>query len=124
MTMNDQSNTTFGSIEGDTIGLFAVPNSTGTPERRLLLAILERAILDYVGNDERERDEANIWLFETPDNEEQEFPITLSDICEALDIDLETVRRRVREMPRRGDKKVAPWYFTRSSQPVVPKHHT
>jgi hypothetical protein len=112
--MNDTPNSNFGLIDGDTVGLFGLPNETGSPERRLLLAILERAILDFVGNDEKEREIAQIWLFEDySNNSDVEVPITVSEICEALDLDCTKVRNRVRKMPRRGDKKVAPWYFER-----------
>ena len=45
-------------IDRENCQLMGLPNMTGTPERRLLLAVLERAILDYVGNDEREFEQA------------------------------------------------------------------
>ena len=41
-------------IDQDAFHLFDFPNLTGTPERNMLMAILEGAILDFVGNDEKE----------------------------------------------------------------------
>jgi hypothetical protein len=86
---------------------------TGTPERRLLLAILERAVLDFVGNDSREIEEAEAWLFgdlDSPTNEQFSFPW----VCEQLDLDMYKIASKIRSMPRRGNRKVAPWYFAKS----------
>ena len=60
------------AFDSDSTALFETPNLTGTPERRLLLAILERAILDYVGNDSKEVLEAGDWLF--TDGEQKAMP--------------------------------------------------
>lgn len=99
--------------ESEAAGLFSIPNDTGTPERRLLLAILERAILDYVGNDQREQEAADEWLFDF--SGESSFELSFSDICEALDLDEKLVRAKIEKMPKRGSNKVAPWYFSRKS---------
>jgi hypothetical protein len=85
---------------------------TGSPERRLLLAILERAILDYVGNDQREVEEAEQWLFGDANGETtQQFSFTW--VCEQLDLDVPKIADKIRSMPRRGTRKVAPWYFSK-----------
>jgi len=102
----------FPSIDGDASGLFDAPNVTGTPERRLLLAILERAILDYVGNDQKEISEADEWLF-TFDPEEAIFSFPW--LCRELDLDFKDIAEKIRSMPRRGSRRVAPWYFTKAS---------
>jgi hypothetical protein len=85
---------------------------TGSPERRLLLAILERAILDYVGNDPREIDEAEQWLFgDTERGTTQQF--SFGWVCEQLDLDAPKIAEKIKSMPRRGNRKIAPWYFSK-----------
>ncbi|MCB0310812.1 MAG: hypothetical protein KDD42_06240, partial [Bdellovibrionales bacterium] len=64
--MNSSNNKAL-TIDRDTGGVYDKPNLTGTPERNLLMAILERAILDFVGNDQKEAEEAEIWLFDDLD---------------------------------------------------------
>jgi hypothetical protein len=99
------------TIDGDASALFDAPNFTGTPERRLLLAILERAILDYVGNDEKEVTEANDWLFT-----EDQGIFSFSWLCQELDLDEHIIAEKIRKMPRRGNRRVAPWYFQRAME--------
>ena len=103
-------------IENDEFGLFDRPNLTGTPERRLLLAILERALLDYVGNDVREAEDAAEWLFlpyETP-HAEFSFPW----VCEQLDLNYKKTLRKIQKMPKRGSNRLAPWYLTEAKGKV------
>ena len=112
--MEDFAASSFPGIDRDYTNIVGVPNMTGTPERRLLLAILERAILDYVGNDQREVEEAEIWLFgdlEAPSRAMFSFPW----ICDQLDLDIPKIAEKIRSMPRRGDRKVAPWYFSKKA---------
>ena len=97
------------AIDHDAHPLFDVPNQTGTPERNLLLAILERAILDFVGNDEVEVESSSEWLFES--DEEQMLAFSFRWVCHHLDLDHRSVRDRIRSMPKRGSRKIAPWYF-------------
>jgi hypothetical protein len=111
--MNECSATGFAHVDQDFYSLFGAPNQTGSPERRLLLAILERAILDYVGNDMREVVEAQEWLFDdhaTPGRSHFSFQW----ICEQLDLDHRHIADKIKAMPRRGHRKVAPWYFTKN----------
>ena len=98
-------------IDRDFDHVFGAPNHTGSPERRLLLAILERAILDYVGNDPREIHEAEEWLFGNLDASRNQF--SFHWICEQLDLDTSKIVKKIRSMPRRGNRKVAPWYFAK-----------
>lgn len=103
----------FPGVDREYYQVVGLPNMTGTPERRLLLAILERAILDYVGNDAKEVEEAEAWLFgdlDAPKNEQFSFQW----VCEQLDLDMYRISAKIRNMPRRGNRKVAPWYFTKS----------
>jgi hypothetical protein len=101
-------------IDDDAVALFDAPNMTGTPERRLLLAVLERAVLDYVGNDEREAGSAEEWLFsDLEDPRSGEFSFTW--ICRELDLDVKKIAQKISEMPKRGNRRVAPWYFLKAS---------
>jgi hypothetical protein len=94
-------------IDRDFQQVFGAPNMTGTPERRLLLAILERAILDFVGNEEAED-----WLFNSPDaGIRSQF--SFQWLCEQLDLDHAKIAKKIRAMPRRGNRKIAPWYFAK-----------
>lgn len=99
-------------VDLDIGGLFGVPNRTGTPERRLLLAVLERAVLDYVGNDQEEFQTAHDWIFgdlDDPKPGQFSFPW----ICQQLDLDYSRIAAKIKCMPRRGASRVAPWYFSK-----------
>lgn len=103
----------YNDIDRDYYQVFGFPNMTGSPERRLLLAILERAILDYVGNDPREVLEAEEWLFAHPESGRRHH-FSFAWICEQLDLDTQKISEKIRTMPRRGNRKVAPWYFNKT----------
>lgn len=99
-------------IDNEAYNLIDGPKLTGTPERRLLLAMLERAILDFVGNDSLEVDQAQQWIFS--DLEDPDFlPFTFSWVCQQLDLDHQRIAKTIKEMPRRGSRRVAPWYFAK-----------
>lgn len=101
-------------LDRDFYNVFGAPNMTGSPERRLLLAILERAILDYVGNDPREVQEAEEWLFNSPESGAKgQFSFTW--LCEQLDLDHQRISKKIKAMPRRGNRKIAPWYFAKEA---------
>jgi hypothetical protein len=108
------------SLAEDSFGIFDAPNMTGTPERRLLLAVLERAILDYVGNDPREIADAKAWIFEHIEDESHEEMTIVPEfsflwICQELDLDAKLIASYIRSMPKRGKQKIAPWYFKESA---------
>jgi|GEM_PF-3358355 hypothetical protein len=87
----------------------SAPNRTGSPERNLILAILERAILDLTGNDEIQAKDAEEWLFgadATSDPDE----FTFAWVCMELDLDIKEISEKIRNMPRRGNSRVPPWY--------------
>lgn len=107
------SNPLSTDIENDEFGIFDHPNLTGTPERRLLLAILERALLDFVGNDEKEALEAEEWIFSDllPLHPFEAFSFPW--ICEQLDLNVKKTLRKIRRMPKRGSNRLAPWYLTK-----------
>jgi len=101
-------------LDRDFYNVFGAPNMTGSPERRLLLAILERAILDYVGNDPREVQEAEEWLFNSCENSAK-GQFSFMWLCEQLDLDHKRIAKKIRAMPRRGNRKIAPWYFAKEA---------
>jgi len=118
--MTNNAATSF-TVDEDSLSWFESPNMTGTPERRLILAVLERAILDYVGNDAQEAREAREWLFGEefrsgsgpygdPYGENFEM-FSLSWVCHQLDLDRNYIRKQIFAMPKRGSQRVAPWYF-------------
>lgn len=103
-------------LDADGQVLYEEPNLTGSPERNLLMAILERALLDLVGNEDRQVEDAREWFFgDEPEilmQEEFSFPW----ICEQLDLDTNKVAAQVKAMPKRGSSRIAPWYTMRSRQ--------
>ncbi len=112
------SSGTWGSLPrvdsefGDTTG-------QSTPERRLLAAILERALLDLVGNETRERNMSQEWIFEVDEAESDEGtyePYTFAWVCRELDLDVRRTRDLIAKMPRRGQARVAPWHLARQQE--------
>jgi hypothetical protein len=59
------------------------------PEKRLLAAVLQRAITDFVGGEGELREGARTWLL---DDEPTDAPLTFRFICEALDLDISSLR--------------------------------
>lgn len=114
--MEQNSGSFFSGVDGEYYQVVGIPNMTGSPERRLLLAILERAILDYVGNDEREVEQAREWLFGS-DSSTHHF--SFSWVCEQLDLDAHRISQKIKAMPRRGSRKIAPWYFAKAELAAV-----
>ena len=102
--------------QDDEFELFAGYNPTGSPERRLLLGILERAILDYVGNDKREADQAKSWIHSS-DTIEDEF--SFAWICNQLDLDPSSTAAYIQALPKRGTSRVAPWYTMKERENLV-----
>lgn len=108
-----------GTLETSSSFLFEPYNERGSPERLLLLAILERAILDFVGNDVREMEQATAWMF-GGDDELSAEPFSFQWVCKELDLDSARVSAMIKAMPKRGTNRVAPWYFQKDGQ--VQKH--
>lgn len=96
------------SLSHDSGDAYDAPNQTGSPERNLVLGVLERAILDYVGNDQAEMESASEWLF---DDLEDNSTFTFAWVCEQLDLDKYSIQKMIKAMPKRGKHKIAPWYF-------------
>jgi hypothetical protein len=104
-------------LDPDAHTLFDLPESTGTPERRLLLAILERALLDYVGNDAEQVQAATEWLFSVESTVNDDF--TFPWICQQLDLDIIGTRGLIKAMPKRGKHRIAPWYLGKDQLPKI-----
>jgi hypothetical protein len=104
-----------GALEATNSFLFEPYNERGSPERLLLLAILERAILDFVGNDVKEMEQATEWIF--GDSEElAASPFSFAWVCKELDLDSVRVAKMIKGMPKRGSNRVAPWYFSKEKE--------
>jgi hypothetical protein len=88
--------------------------NTSSPEKGLLTAVLERSILDYVGNNEREATRAKEWIFS--DTEEDPTPFTFAWVCNELNLDPPTISKVISQMPKRGDQRIAPWYFMKKDE--------
>lgn len=100
------------AVETEPFPLLEAANETGSPERNLLMAVLERAMLDFVGNDPKEIDSVEEWIFS--DLEDPAFePFSFSWICQQLDLEPTRIARIIRDMPKRGTNRIAPWYFNK-----------
>jgi hypothetical protein len=78
-----------------------VPTPGGTiPELRLLAAVLQRAIHDFIGGDGDVREGARLWLM---DDEPTDAPLSFRFICEALDLDGDSLRKAIQ---RQADAQV------------------
>ena len=62
------------------------------PEKRLLAAVLQRAVTDYVTGDGDLKEGARDWILE---EEDSEAPLTFQFICEALDLDMISLRKAI-----------------------------
>lgn len=74
------------------------------PEKRLLAAVLQRAITDYVSGDGELKEGARFWLF---DDEPTDAPLTFAFICEALDLNIESLRKAIFEQAENSDGALA-----------------
>ena len=86
----------------------SIPRGNGgfNPERRLLAAVLQRAITDYLTGEGELHSSARDWLFGQDDPNEA---FCFAYICEALDFHREELRRAIGRQ------------FERSSQLQMPK---
>ena len=78
------------------------------PEKRLLAAVLQRAITDFLSGDEDVQTDSAQWLL---DDEPTGSPLTFEFVCEALDIDPTGLRREIiaqrGTLPVLGDSSAA-----------------
>ena len=64
------------------------------PEKRLLAAVLQRAITDFVSGEGEVRAGAEAWLMGRIE-EDTEVPLTFDFICEALDLDAAGLKKAI-----------------------------
>ena len=64
------------------------------PERRLLAAVLQRAITDYLSGEGDLKESARAWLM---DGLPEDAPLTFEFICEALDLDYSSLKAAIYE---------------------------
>lgn len=71
-----------------------LPSTAGgfNPEKRLLAAVLQRAITDFISGDGELQDSAREWLFESDDTSES---FGFAYICEALDFHMAELRKAI-----------------------------
>ena len=62
------------------------------PEKRLLAAVLQRAITDFISGEGEVKECARAWLML---DEQTDAPLTFRFICEALDLDLVSLRKAI-----------------------------
>lgn len=61
-------------------------------EKRLLAAVLQRAITDFVSGDGELKESARAWIF---DDEETDSPLSFRFICESLDLEHVGLRKAI-----------------------------
>jgi hypothetical protein len=62
------------------------------PEKRLLAAVLQRAITDFFTGEGDLKDNAQSWLSQ---DELDDAPLSYKFVCEALDLDAESLRKAI-----------------------------
>lgn len=65
------------------------------PEKKLLVAVLQRAVTDFVTGDEEMKSESYEWIMDEALFDE-EIPLTFRFICEALDFDVDSLRTAIK----------------------------
>lgn len=109
-------------LDEEVSSILGIDDHSSTPERRLLAALLERAILDFVGNDAAEVAAAEEWIFAwqtdqlASDKDSNFGPLkdfSFRWVCHYLDLNPYKVAAFIKEMPKRGSHRVAPWYFSK-----------
>ena len=81
--------------------------SERSPERRLLVALLRRAILDYLSSDTLEAIEAQEWLFSEEAFSEYHDDFSFNWICEQLGIETSQLLKQLKVMePKEEQRRV------------------
>lgn len=83
------------------------------PERNLLVAMLERAVFDFYGDQKIEKQEAAEWLFGPGD---LDLPFTFQWVCAQLEIDSELFLERVRHLKPRSSMSTQQWWGSLATQ--------
>jgi hypothetical protein len=85
---------------------------TSLGERKLLVAMLERAVFDYFGNQSDDQAEAAAWLFGDPEGDEI---FSFGWVCSQLELDAEGVVNRLQQMSPRKGTSTQQWWAQASS---------
>ena len=67
------------------------------PEKRLLAAVLQRAVTDFLSGEAELADGARSWIF---DEEITDAPLSFAFICEALDLDPQGLKKAILDQAR------------------------
>jgi hypothetical protein len=67
--------------------------SAQVPEKRLLAAVLQRAITDLISGEGELKEGARSWIMD--DENIEEAPLTFRFICEALDLEHASLRKAI-----------------------------
>lgn len=86
-----------------------------SPEKRLLCAVMEQAIRDYLDQGTTESLEAGRWIFEDRGDDEA-LTFSFSWICRQLDLEKTSVRGRITEIASNGVPKAIASIFRRKSK--------
>ena len=70
-------------------------NGGFVPEKKLLVAVLQRAVTDFVTGDDEMKSEAFNWIMDSK-MEDEERPLTFIYICEALDFEPDNLRKAIK----------------------------
>lgn len=85
-------------------------NSLRLPEHNLLIALLNRALLDYLGSSGEEHRHAADWLFAEDDSDDT---FSYRWVCEHLGLEPDFLLGGVRVMREESNGKVKRWYLQR-----------
>ena len=89
-------------------------DNCSSPEKRLLLAVLEQGIRDFLDKGKPHSNQAKWWLF---DDKDADFhnPFTCAWICKELDIDINLLRERVLFFSENGVPQEIVWIFKKQA---------
>lgn len=79
-----------------------------SPERSLLVALLRRALFDFFGGSASEKDAARDWIF---DEDSEEEPFSFPWVCAYLDMDPERVRKYVTQTRLTSSRPTIEWWM-------------
>lgn len=79
------------------------PDDNGNvPEKKLLAAVLQRAVTDYISGEGDLKDTARKWIFL---GEPSDSPLKFLFICEALDLDVDSLRKAIKLQEEQFEKE-------------------
>lgn len=81
------------------------PDDNGNvPEKKLLAAVLQRAVTDYISGEGDLKETAKKWIFL---GEPSDSPLKFLFICEALDLDVDSLRKAIQIQEQQYEKEGA-----------------